>query len=243
MSCFHSHPLSHLSAATPEARRLLFWQVLLPVVLVAAMFAAAGCGSSSSPGPSTKPSPIAEPQELRPVPTGPLVTVAPGLSRYTNRRFRFSFAISTALLKPNNAYVTATSAGRPIGLLYTITNRGFSDSHLLADLQVSVRVGAPRPGAVTGDVSVLKALLSKVEAEQAKSSSKSRLVAGGVTEVDGRSSIFIHYHLRDGEDRDLFGYQFFGAADTYGVWLLIRPAELKRYYPAFLTTVRSFRVL
>jgi hypothetical protein len=213
---------------------------MLLVVLVAMVLVAAGCAGSPSPSPTTKPSPLVTPQEVA---TGPLVTVAPGLSRYTNQRFHLAFDISTSLLKPNNAIVWATSAGRPISFLYVITDRDFSGSHLLENLQVSAKVGTPPRGAVTGDVSVLKALLAKLETEQSKSPSKGRLIAGGVTKVDGRSCVFIHYHLGNGGDRDLYGYQLYGTADTYGVWLIVRPADVKRYYPAFLTTVRSLRAL
>ena len=176
------------------------------------------------------------------MPTGPLVTIAPGLSRYTNRRFHFTFDIATSLLRPNNAYMTALAGGK-VALLYVLTDR-VPTAHRFDSVQVSAKTEVPPKGAARGDASVLASLLAKLEAFQAKEFGVNRLIAGRVTKVNGWHGVFVSYRLAHKSgvpNRDLFAYQLYGTAGTYGVSLIVRSADVKRYYPAFLTTVRSLQ--
>ena len=177
------------------------------------------------------------------MPTGPLVTIAPGLSRYTNRRFHLTFDIATSLLRPNNAYLTTLSGGK-VALLYVLTDRVSTAADKFDSLQVSARTEVPPRGAARGDESVLASLLANWEALQAHEFGVDRLIAGRVIEVNGWHGVFVSYRLANKSgvpNRDLFAYQLYGTVGTYGVALIVRSADVKRYYPAFLTTVRSLQ--
>ena len=130
-------PSAHTSTLS-EARRLVAWRVALVLILSAVVLAAAGCAGSPSPTSSTSPAPIGKIQE---VPTGPLVTIAPGLSRYTNGRFHVTFDIATSLLRPNNAYLTALAGGK-VALLYVLTDR-VPTAHRFDSVQVSAKTEVP----------------------------------------------------------------------------------------------------
>ncbi len=231
-------PSAHTSTFS-EARGLVAWRVALVLILSAVVLAATGCAGSSSQTSSTSPSPIVGIQE---VPTGPLVTIAPGLSRYTNRRLNVTFDITTSLLRPNNAYLTALAGGK-VALLYVLTDR-VSTADKFDSVQVSAKTEVPPQGAARGDASVLASLLAKLEAFQAKEYGVNRLIAGRVTKVNGWHGVFVSYRLAHKSgvpNRDLFAYQLYGTAGTYGVSLVVRSADVKRCYPAFLTTVRSLQ--
>lgn len=230
-----------VSVVAPSTRALRGLRCLSAGLAAAVAVIAAGCAGPSSPAATATPTPTTV---TAPAPTGPLAKVGPALSRYTNRTFRFTFDVATALLRPNDAFLTTTSEGRPVSFLYLCTCGPWED---LGNLQVVARAGAPPTGAVTGDASVLSQLLAKAEsAEEKDASNNPRLVAGKVTKVDNRSAVFICYRLghKSGiPNRELYGYEFYGPADTYWVALLVRNADAKKYYPAFLTAVRSFRSL
>jgi hypothetical protein len=141
--------------------------------------------------------------------------------------------------------MTALSGGT-VTLLYVLTDRVVSASRQFNSLQVSARTEAPPKGAAGGDESVLASLLAKLEAFQVNEHGINRLIAGRVTKVNGWNGVFVSYSLASKPgvpNRRLYAYQLYGTENTYGVILIVRTADVKRYYPAFLTAVKSFQAL